>query len=399
MTRGDHRGPVLVIWPSVPAWRIGGELWLDRKFKDGQDEIAAHWPGRLRAVMEVVDLDGKPAFGAYRWTGEGERWELSLIAPGEAFGRRHLEGVDVLLASADSPAKLGAPALCKAAGTACAMSIEYTLRTRLDMLRHAPMRPLKRLWTWLWLLRNEPRVRRALRSCDGVQANGTPAFEAYARRHPRGLRYWDTRLPAAAVIPESALEARLATLAEPRPLRLAFSGRLIAAKGADALVPLAAALARRGVPLRFDVWGSGELEAPMRADITRLGLAGAMTVHGPIDFATELVPALQREVDLFICCHRQGDPSCTYAETLGCGVPIAGFANESLTALVAEHGVGWVVPMGAVEALADVVERLHRERAELAAATRRARAFGAGNAFEAVIAQRVAHCAALANAR
>jgi hypothetical protein len=55
--------------------------------------------------------------------------------------------------------------------------------------------------------------------------------------------------------------------------------------------------------------------------------------------------------------------------------------------------------MGAVEALADVVERLHRERAELAAATRRARAFGAGNAFEAVIAQRVAHCAALANAR
>ncbi|HEX7686775.1 MAG TPA: glycosyltransferase [Burkholderiaceae bacterium] len=392
-------GPTLVVWPAVPAWRIDGELWLDRKFKDGQDEFAARWPGRIKAVMDVVDLPAMPAFGACRWTGAGEAWSLELIPRGEAFGRHHIAGADVLLASADSPRKLVAPDLCRGVGTACVMAIEYTLRTRLDMLRQAPMTPLKRLKTLAWHLRNEPRIRRALRECDGVQANGQAAFDAYTRGRPHGLLYWDTRLAAADVVGEAALEARLATLAAPRPLRLAFSGRLIAAKGADALVPLAAALQRRGVPVHFDVWGAGELEAGMRADIARLGLGSSMRVNGPVDFAGVLMPTLQRDVDLFVCCHRQGDPSCTYAETLGCGVPIAGFANESLSALVASHGVGWVVPMGAIERLADVVERLHGARGELADAARRARGFGVRNDFETVVAQRTAHCLAVAQAR
>ncbi|HEX7638724.1 MAG TPA: hypothetical protein VF457_10030, partial [Burkholderiaceae bacterium] len=191
---------MLLNWPGVPAWRIGGELWIDRKFKDGQDMFARYWPGRVKALMEIRELDRVPAFGAHRWTGEGEAWDLALLQPGESFAARHVAGVDVLLANADSPSKLVAPAVCGPAGVACVFSIEYTLRTRLDMLRHTPMRPLKRLKTFAWLLMNERRVRRAVAASDGVQANGLAAFDAYGRAHRLGLAYWDTRLAAGAVI-------------------------------------------------------------------------------------------------------------------------------------------------------------------------------------------------------
>lgn len=391
--RSDKR--VLLIWPGVPAWRIGGKIWLDRKFKDGMDIWASQWPGRIRAVMEVANLSQVPSFGAYAWSDADEPFELALIAPGESFSAAHLEGVDILMASADSPRKLVAPALCRAAGVACVLTIEYTLKTRMDMLRYTRMPPFKRAKTFAWLLMNEWRIRSAIRRCDSVQANGLPSFNRYAGSKPGSYLYFDTRLTADAVIDAQSLAARLAHVQSGQPLRLAFSGRLIGGKGADALVPLATRLHRAGVDFRLDIYGSGELQSEIGAEIVANGLTDIVTLHGPVDFDTALMPTLKDRVDLFICCHRQGDPSCTYAETLGCGVPIAGFANESLSSLVAAHDIGWVVPMNALDALADLVGRLARERGEIAAKSRQARQFGLAHSFEKTFEQRIDHCVAV----
>ena len=383
--------PVLLVWPAVPAWRIRGQLWLDRKFKDGMDTWCDQWPGCIRAVMEVAQLKEVPSFGAYRWSGVDERFDLAVLEPGEAFSARHLEGVDLLMSSADNPGKLVAPDLCRRAGVACIMAIEYTLSTRLDMLAHSRVGALKRLKTVAWFLMNERRIRSALRRCDAVQANGIPAYDAYARARPGNLLYFDTRLAAQAVITADALQARLDTLQAGRPLRLAFSGRLIGGKGADALVPLAARLRKRGLDFRFDIYGDGELKQEIAAGIHGEGLQQLVTLHGPIDFATQLMPRLKESVDLFVCCHRQGDPSCTYAETLGCGVPIVGFANESLGSLVDAYGVGWATPMNALDPLADVIVRLDRDRADIAAKSRAARDFGTTHSFETTFRQRIDH--------
>ena len=390
-----HGSQVLLVWPGVPAWRIAGKIWLDRKFKDGMDAWARQWPGRLRAVMEVTQLAAVPSFGAYPWSAGDECFDLELIQPGEAFSGKHLAGVDLLMANADSPSKLSAPGLCRIAGVACVLSIEYTLATRLDMLTYSRMSPFKRLKTFAWLVVNEWRIRSAMRQCDSVQANGIPAFDIYGKSKPGSHLYFDTRLNADAVIDADALESRLNRLASDGPLRLAFSGRLIGGKGADALVPLAARLQKLGLNFHLDIYGSGELESEIGASILAEGLSDIVTLHGPIDFDSALVPMLRETIDLFVCCHRQGDPSCTYAETLGCGVPIVGFRNESLSSLVNRFDIGWCVPMNALDALAALILRLDRGRSEIAAKARSARRFGLANSFEKTFEERVNHCLAV----
>ena len=388
----EPRDTVLMIWPSVAAWRLDGQLWLDRKFKDGMEAYCARWPGRVRVVMRVENVAALSPFGAWRWEQAGAPFTLDVIEPGRTLTAEQLRGVDVLLASADDYRQLDAAALCATLPTACLYVIEYTLRTRLDMERHSSAPLLKKLKTAFWHLRNERRIVRALRLADGIQANGSPAFKAYGPGSPSALLYWDTRLPRARLMGRDALEAKLARLRENAPLRLAFSGRLIAAKGADAMVPLALRLRQLGVPFTLDIFGAGELADGIRAAIAAHGLADTVRLRGAVDFDDALMPAIKDEVDVFVCCHRQGDPSCTYAETLGCGVPMVGFANESLAALVEENGIGWTVPMGSIPQLAARIAELAGHREEICARSSAALRFAENNHFENVFDRRIAHC-------
>jgi glycosyltransferase involved in cell wall biosynthesis len=389
-----------MLWPSVPAWRLHGRLLLDRKFKDGMDAWCRSWPGRVKVVMHVVDIAQEPAFGAHPWSdGSAAPFDLLTLDQGAEVGATQLHGVDVLLASADDHRQLGVAALCRRLGVRCIYIIEYTLRTRFDMLRYSGTVGLARLKTAVWLMRNERRLKRALGEAAAIQSNGLPAERAYAGSAKNTMHYFDTRLPAREVIDPSALEMRLAHLRQGHPLRLAFSGRLIAAKGADALVPLAIALQARGVKFTFDVYGSGDAERKMTEQIAAHRLQAVVRLNGPVDFDTALVPALQSGVDLFVCCHRQGDPSCTYAETLGCGVPIVGFANESLSSLIEAHQIGWQVRTGDIAGLADLIARLSQDREAIATKSNAAAGFGQRFNLEQAFEQRSEHCARILAAR
>jgi colanic acid/amylovoran biosynthesis glycosyltransferase len=391
--------PTLMLWPSVPAWRIAGQLWLDRKWKDGTDAWCAAWPGPVRVLMDVIDIDEQPSFGAYRWEDSESLFELRTLAAGETYATTDLAGIDLLLASADEPRHLVAPHRCAGTKTACMLVIEYTLRTRIALTLWATGSRYKKAKVLVWQWFNERRVVRAMRESRGVQANGIPAFRVYERASPSTQLYFDTRLTLAAVIAAAPLEARLGGLRQGKPLRLAFSGRFIAGKGADALVPLALMLRKRGIAFTLDLFGSGELEDAMRADIAANALQDTVRLHGPVDFDSELVPRLKDSVDLFVCCHRQGDPSCTYAETLGCGVPIVGFANEALASMVQEHDIGWTVPLGDTAALARLVAKLAGDREQIVDKSRKAMRFGRQHHFESTFALRAQHCASVLNAR
>ena len=175
------------------------------------------------------------------------------------------------------------------------------------------------------------------------------------------------------------------------PLRLFFSGRLAPMKGADHLVQVAAELRRLGVPFGMTICGGGELEARIRTDIERLGLGDCVKLAGILDFKDELVPLTKHETDLFICCHRTGDPSCTYLEVMSCGVPIVGYDNEAFRGIVRESGVGWLAPMDRPETVAGKIAELSRDRAGLLDASRRAAEFGRRHTFEQTFRARIEH--------
>lgn len=390
--QSESFAPVLMIWPSVAAWRLDGQLWLDRKFKDGMAAYCERWRGRVRVAMRVQDVAALSPFGAWRWDPADAPFTLDVIEPGQTLAASQLTDVDVLLASADDHRQLDVAALCKTLPTACVYVIEYTLRTRLDMGRHSSTPLIKKLKTAIWHLRNERRIVRAMRLADGIQANGSPAFKSYGAGSPSALLYWDTRLLRSQLVDRAALDSKLATLREGGPLRLAFSGRLIAAKGADAMVPLALRLRQLGVPFTLDIFGAGELADEIRSAIAAHRLDDVVRLRGPVDFDDVLMPTIKAQVDVFVCCHRQGDPSCTYAETLGCGVPMVGFANEALAALVQEDGVGWTVPMGSTSALAERIAALAANREEICAKSVAALRFAENNHFENVFDRRIDHC-------
>jgi glycosyltransferase involved in cell wall biosynthesis len=126
------------------------------------------------------------------------------------------------------------------------------------------------------------------------------------------------------------------------------------------------------------------------------GLGERITFRGVLDFESELVPFVRRNVDLFINSHPQGDPSCTYLETMTCGTPIVGFDNDAFAGLCAVSGVGWPTPSGDVARLAQRIAELDRARRQIAAAATKARDFAARHTFEKTFDARVAHLLALA---
>ena len=163
----------------------------------------------------------------------------------------------------------------------------------------------------------------------GVQCNGLPTFRAYNELSSSPHLYFDTRTAASMLATREQIAGRSFGLETGRKLRLIFSGRLTLMKGVDDLLVVAHRLRQSmGDWFELSICGDGDYADQIKRDIVKLDLGNVVKMTGKLDFKTELVPLL-KESDIFVCCHRQGDPSCTYLETMACGLPIIGYANEA----------------------------------------------------------------------
>ena len=358
---------------------------MDVKAVEGLRLYASLWPGPVRCLTRAFPDGDQPYFK--RYAKDELPFEVEFIADFPA-ARKLLDDSAAILAAADN--HLDIP-LVRATDAPVVYVIESTLRTRLQIVRMSKAAPIEKAKTAVWLVGMERRRRNALKRARGLQANGAPAYYAYRRLNARSLLYFDSRLPVCAGASAEQVARKRDHVLSGGPLKLAFSGRLERIKGADYLIPFADALRRRGTVFTLQIFGEGALRPEMEAAVGRLGLSDRVLFRGPVSFEERLVPAFKDEVDLFICCHPQGDPSCTYLETLGCGVPIAGFANPALTGVLALGRCGVSVKVGDTEALADAVFRLASDRRQLADLVEGARSAAEGHFFEQTFERRVNH--------
>jgi colanic acid/amylovoran biosynthesis glycosyltransferase len=391
-----HNDQLLVL-PSLEGVRKNdGRIVVTQKFIDGMAEYARLWDGPVKAILEPAkgttnNLDNKavvPAslpFGLELMSFRDRRMQAELAASAVVLGGTHYRQNHLAAA-------------CRKAKTKFVVNTEYTLATREQIAATEEWNPLRR-WRRAWWERSQEKANvAAIRAAAGVQCNGLPTYQAYRGLNENAMLYFDTRTTADMLPDEEQLESRLARLLQGEPLRLVFSGRLIAMKGADHLPPFAAELRRLGVPFTFSICGAGDLEDGMRTALAHYDLCSEVLFHGTLDFKTQLMPHLQQECDLFICPHRQGDPSCTYLETLACGVPIVGYANEAWTGLMEMAGCGRKVSMDDFRLLALAVARLHEDRETLAKLSLKAWDFAKQHTFEQTFARRIEHlrqCAGL----
>lgn len=375
---------LLMIVPAPVNRLADGRLRMDVKFVEGMRLHKALWSGTITVVM--WDHGQAIPFGA-EYAPDALGFDYEVLEPGSPVPQAVLQRHDRISASADMVETLDLAGPGKLPVT---FSVEYTIGTRLRIV--ALDRGLswpRKIWSMLWNLKMERRRRRAFRRCAGLQANGYPAYEAYARLNPSTILYLDGRMRREMLATPEEMAARAASLRQGGPLRLVHSGRLEPMKGAQDLLPMAQRLVERGVDFTLDVFGTGTLEAELR--IGAGALAGRLRVHAPMDFETELVPWMRAHADVFISCHRQSDPSCTYLESMGCGVPVLGYDNAMWAQMRADCGAGWLVPMARWSALADEVARLAVAREEIIEHAQRALTFAGFHDFETEFTRRMQH--------
>lgn len=385
----------LILLPSLRA-QLGprGGLILTQKYIEGAAEYARNWPGPVTSLVALdpepgSDMDHVEYLPGEAGTGLERRPDT---AEGLAARLRRAAQVVAFLSRDEAPTL----AICRKLGVPVVFVAEYSPRTERQILASEALHPMRRVRRHIWLWRSE-RIRRSmLRHAAGLQCSGTPTYENYRGLCPHTMLFFDNRVRGREVISDSDLAAKAAYLAQGRPLRLVFGGRMVAMKGVMELARVAGALRGMGVPFTLDIYGAGPLLRALQAQIAADGLQNQVALRGVLDFQTGWTPLLRQSADLFLCCHTQGDPSSTYPEVMSCGVPIVGYGNDAFRGIADRSGSGWAVPMFDARGLAQVIARLHADRAQIGQAARRGRDFAAQHAFETTFSRRAAHFLRLA---
>lgn len=380
----------LAMFVSAPVIEAGiGTLVLDKKFVSGMALHVQHWSGPVTCFIRRGATD--IPFGGRYDIGD-LNFRVRILEPEERVSADHLADFDLALLSGDSYLDLLPPAVIRQAKSAVVYSIEYTHQTRLQIISLDDSRSLPRkLYGMAWTVMQEYKRKRAFRAARGIQANGYPAHTAYRDMGGSQILYLDNRMKPAMFATPAEMSARNRYLLSGEPLRLIHSGRLEPMKGSQDLVPIARLLNERGVDFTLTIYGEGSLSGEITTDIHKHWLQDCVFLKAPVDFERELVPLTRTGADIFLSCHRQSDPSCTYIETMGCGVPIAGYDNKMWSALLAESKAGWIAPLGDIGAMADRIAALDRDRPSILERGENALAFAKGWDFESQFRKRMEH--------
>ena len=381
--------PHLVITPSVPLWRDGEPLIFDRKFYDGVSFYLNKWPGDVSCIMSL-DKSNPPDFGLVKKTQNELRFRCTVLDENELIGISHLDGASIVLAAGDSFDQLHVSQLCKTINTKCVYIIENIPETRYQIASLSTKNPVIKFRRFINIWNGERKRLKAFSLSDGLQINGTAAYDEY-KKFENQILYFDTRVNKNLIINEESLQDRLSYLSQNKPLRLAFSGRLIRMKGADHLIKMMRRLKQRNINAHLTIYGAGDLEDEMKAYIHKHQLADSVFMVGSVDFYKELIPVLKQQVDLFVMLHRQSDPSCTYLEALSCGLPIVGYENKAFSGLLELSDIGWGAKSDDIDGVVKIIERLNVNRARIAEKSKTSRKFAGQHDFETTFQNRIDH--------
>jgi glycosyltransferase involved in cell wall biosynthesis len=381
--------------PAVPAVKVQGKLLLDDKALSGLELYRRYWPGSIRCIFREL-RDGSLGEFSSLYSQADLPFEICTIPATSSVSDELIRDAAVISASGDIWYDFPLAERAKKLGIPLCFTIENIPETRLRIMRLNENARFRRLKSYVWHAMTEFERRNAFRLSSGLQSNGTPAADEYRRLSSNILTFFDTRLSASQMITDAELAEKQDRILQGFPLRMAFSGRLEPIKGADELIEIAKRLSSKDLEFTLDIFGSGTLESMMKRRVAQLALQDKVRFHGAIDFDAQLVPRMRANVDLFLCCHPQSDPSCTYLETLGCGVPIVGYDNRAWRGILRSTDVGWSSAMGAADEFVSRVIDVDRNRSELSRKVQTARDFARSHSSEVEFERRVNHLLGLA---
>ncbi len=376
---------LVVVLPSVPV--AEGKVQLTDKTLTGLRGFVDRWPGRVTAVGPGVKTDVAGNLGLQWYRPEALGLDVLHGNTIELVRQLSPDVLHLSLAVRERPLlDLGLP------------TVVFGENPALERLRYAlpTSRRTDRPRMVAGAVRQELTQRDMVQRASAFACNGWNAWRWYERLARRThdhepLLVFDSRISLDRVAQARARVAEMPSRAA--PLRLGFSGRLHPAKGPDLAVAASRELDARGVPHTLTIFGTG----PMEADLRR---SAGPSVHfaGEVAFDPVWIDRVADEIDVMVLPHTQGDPSGTYLESAGLGVPVLGVKNAALSGFAREAGFAWVARDRTGAALADVVERLSGDRVEVHRAARAGVRFAEAHAFEKAFDARVHQLVRVADA-
>ena len=182
----------------------------------------------------------------------------------------------------------------------------------------------------------------------------------------------------------------------PEPAFLSV-GRLKKYKRIDHAVEAVALLKRRGRPVRLRIAGKGDDEARLRDLVTRLDVGELVTFEGFV--SEEGKRDLMRQVWATIQPSPKEGWGITNIEAAACGTPTVASDSPGLRESVVHGQTGLLYPHGDIEKLADALERLAADRAEVERLGTGALAFAQGFTWDRAADLTEAHLAEVAAQR
>lgn len=381
---------LIILQPLEAKLLPNGKVLLTRKLIEAVEELNKYWDGSITVMMEETKVDNgnidQKVFNLNELPFKLEVISFDQITP--ALLHKHKSS---LVLAVPEYRQNHISKVCQLAGVPCIYVSEYSLKTRKQIVNVSTNNLLVRLRRIIWTYGQEMNQLKAIAMADGLQCNGTPTYEEYKNISRNPLFFFDTRISADMLATEADIQMRTKNRSQDAPLRLVFSGRLIKMKGADHLLEVAKELKKLKVKFEMFISGSGDLEETMHKQIASNQLNDCVKMLGVPDFKTEFFPFVKKNIDLFVCCHRQGDPSCTYIETMSCGVPIVGYANEAFEGIAEMSETGWVVPMNQPKQMAKKIAELSQNREAITLMSLKSLNFAQQNTFEKTFKARVEH--------
>ena len=376
---------VLVV-PPIPV--ADNRIQLSDKTLSGLVAFNERWPGPVEVVARALGAEPSENLGSNWLDCDATPVPVHLGDPLALISALRPDIVQSPLTLVDQPAgRSGVPVVVVAENPALER-LRYAITTVAS--RQVPRMALG-------AGRQHLALRHLVRDAQAVACNGWAAWESFRPQGSRHLTapllFFDSRLRENHVAEALGLEAGPAGARPPGNVtRLAFSGRFHPAKGVQAALEAALLLEQRGVPHHLTLIGAGPLEETLRER------AGAtVDFMSPMAFDPTWVAFVRASVDLMVLPHVQGDPSGTYLEAAGLGVPIVGFRNRALSDHVRNIGLGWTVRRGDVGALAAKIEDLTLRPDDVHAAGSRGMRFMREHSMEREFDRRVDHLLATLN--
>ena len=381
---------MLTIVHQNPIIDLGDAIRVDRKFDEGIRRYCEQIPAAIVSVhprakpgtdiMDAIEVERETA--PYRTVALDVDDRGRLSDPSGDTLRGLISDSALVYGQA-----YGAGRIAKKLGTPYIGIVEYDLGTQITVATCDLIGPARKFVRATRAVADYFAVQvPELVGAQSIHCNGYPIYEALNKKGANCLLYLDSRVSSDMVIAMDELLQRLAFRPR-RRWKLMYSGRFVRMKGVCDVITTAVALRELDLDFELHLYGQGPEKEKMQEMIADHAAHDYIYLHGAVPFP--VLFDLSKAFDLFVCCHIQSDPSCTYLEAHGAGLPIAGYENRMWSRLCRESGGGVSGPVGEPRALASRIFSLLNS-ADYDAACISARNFASKHTFEAEFDRRIA---------